>query len=170
MTLGLDINTNSTGYAVLDKEEKLVKYGYIDTSKEKDYFDKAAKFALQTADVFGELSFERIGVEDIIGKFASGKSSVKIIIALAQFNALASFQCFMLCKTKPEHINVNRARSLALGFSIPRGVNKKEFILKLVSEWYPEIEWPMMKRKKALAKQAYDISDAIIVAKAVLRL
>lgn len=170
IALGLDIATNSTGYAIIDDEDRLLKYGVIDTSKQKDYFEKSEVFALQIKVLTEEFSFDCIGIEDILSKFASGQSSIKTIIALARFNALASYICYLRCDFKPSHINVLRARSLALGHSVPRGVNSKDYVLKSVVDWYPDIELPRMKRKNALAKTANDICDAVIVGKAVLRL
>jgi len=169
MILGLDVSTNSTGYAVIDKEGKLLKYGFIDTSKEKDFFDKANIFALQMKNLSEEFCFEKIAIEEILGKFSGGRSSAKVIIALARFNALVSYKCFEYTEIKPVHINVLRARSLALGHSVPRGLSSKEYVLKKVIEWYPDIILPKMKRKDAIAKNAYDIADAVVIGKAMMR-
>jgi hypothetical protein len=170
--IGLDISTNTTGYSIMDEDEKLLKYGFIDTSKTKDWFEKTEIFTLQMKQLSEEFSVIKIGIEDILGKFSGGRTSAKTIISLARFNALASYKCYELFNLKPEHINVLRARKLAFGHSIPRnsGLNAKEYVLKRSVEWYPELILPKMKTKDKIAKEAYDITDSIIIAKAILRL
>ena len=167
--LGLDINTISTGFSVIDEEEKLLKYGVIDTSEQEDMYSKLDAFSLLIQPLSEEFCFEKIGVEDALGKFLAGKSNIKTIAALLRFNALASYKCYEIFEVKPRHLNVLRARSLALGHSIPRGLQSKIYVLEQVMKWYPDIELPKMKRKDDYAKTAFDICDSIIISKAILR-
>jgi len=165
--LGIDVATNTTGYAVVNEKKELLKYGIIDTSKQKDYFDKAEIFTLQLEQLVGEFCFDRIGIEEILSRFNAGHSSAKVVIALARFNALVSYKCYQLKGERPLHINVLTARKLVLG-KIPRSIKQKEYVLKFIQELYPNIELPRMKRKDVLSKDAYDIADAIVIALATL--
>jgi len=162
ISLGLDISTNCTGYALINENEELESYGYIDTSISNDLYEKIEIFENSIAKHIAKRP-DVIMIEDILSKFTKGRSSIKIIIALAKFNALASYKCYELSGNQPIHLNVLRSRNLALGHSVPRGVNSKEHILKYIIEKYPHIELPRMKKKDALAKQAYDICDAVIM-------
>ena len=51
---------------------------------------------------------------------------------------------------------------------MPRGVKSKNFILRRVAELHPEIksELPLMKTKPEFSKEAFDVADAIVVARA----
>ena len=167
MILGLDISTNCSGWVVMDSDKKIIDYGYINTSKCDTWIDKAKKFELEVVDILLKHEITKIGIEDIVSKFASGRSKASIIITLARFNGIASYIINQYSNIIPEHINVLRARNLA-ECKIPKSVNTKEFVLSKVMDWYPEIIWPKMKTKDKLAKQCYDIADSIIVARAIL--
>lgn len=171
--LGLDISTNCTGYTILNSNEDLIDYGFLDTSKEKDWFDKAQKFKFfLEEDIknkekdFGIINY--IAIEEMLSKFAGGMSSSKTIISLARFNGLASYFCYDVFKIKPMHINVLRARTLA-DCKVPRGIKSKEFILKKIKKMYPDIVFPKMKNKDKLAKQSYDIADSVVICKALIK-
>ena len=168
--LGLDCSTNCTGYTIINEEEELIKYGYIDTSKQEEWLDKTEIFTLQLKPMAEEFCFSAIGIEDILNKFVGGGSSAKTIISLARFNGLATYFCFQMTGVKPEHVNVLRARKLAMCHSVPRGINSKEYILKYICKLYPKIILPRMKRKDAIDKKAYDICDSVIIALAIKRL
>ena len=68
---------------------------------------------------------------------------------------------------EPDLLNVIRARNLA-ECKVPRGSNSKEYILKRVVELHPEVKTmlPLMKTKPEFAKEAFDVADAIVVARA----
>lgn len=157
---GLDISTTTVGYSSIDENESLLNYGYIDLSKEKGLYEKVALFE-QSLSAMPFPDF--IAAEDIMNRFMQGKSNIKVIIKLAQFNALACDRCITKFSIQPTMINVNTARRTVIG-KIPKGINSKQFVLEWIVDKYKDIKLPMMKRKDAIAKQAYDISDSIIIA------
>jgi Holliday junction resolvasome RuvABC endonuclease subunit len=168
VVLGLDISTNSTGYAIIDESLELIKYGFIDTSKEDNWLMKASKFLDEIETIVEGQKIDHVAIEELLSKFSGGKSSAKTIISLARFNGLATFFIYQLTEKLPEHINVLRCRSLA-DCKVPRGINSKDFVLDKVISWYPSIVMPRMKRKDDIAKNAYDIADAVVVARARLK-
>lgn len=164
---GLDISTSIVGYSSVDENGKLINYGHLNLSKVEGLYDKIEVFEQSlSAMPFSDI----VAVEDILTRFVSGKSSAKIIIKLAQFNALCCDRCYSKFGHEPLKINVTRARNLAMDGIPPRGVNTKEYVLEWVMRKYPHIEMPRMKRKDAIAKDAYDIADSIIVALALRKL
>ena len=106
-------------------------------------------------------------VEDIITKFIAGKSNIKTIIKLAGFNYVIQRKCYEIFGTQPSLLNVIRARNLA-ECKVPRGSNSKEYVLKKVCELHPEVPelLPLMKTRDEFAKEAFDVADAIVVARA----
>jgi len=95
-------------------------------------------------------------------------STSKTIISLARFNGLATFFCYEKYKIIPEHINVRRARNLA-GIKVPKGTQSKEFVLNSMTNRY-NLDWPQMKNKDSIAKQAYDMADGLVIAIALKRM
>jgi hypothetical protein len=76
----LDVNTNSTGYTVLDKESgKIIKAWFIDTKKQTTLTEKAliVKQTLQT--LYDENKGARwiVGLEDFILFFKGGSFVVE---------------------------------------------------------------------------------------------
>ena len=106
-------------------------------------------------------------IEDIITKFISGKSNIKTIITLAAFNAIIQRKCYEMLNKYPTMMNVIRARNLA-DCKVPRGTKSKDFILRRVIELHPEVKelLPLMKTKNEFSKEAYDVSDAVVIARA----
>ena len=168
MILGLDISTNTTGYCFMNEDKTLERVGYVDTSHGVDWLKKAEILQKELFEIIDEEKHVRaIVIEDIASKFSGGRSSAKTIIALARFNAVATYILYSNFEVVPIHYNVIKARNLA-GCKVPRGVNTKEFVLNRIMELYPEIVWPRMKKKDAIDKKAYDMADSVIVALAHL--
>ena len=163
--IGLDISTNKVGYGIINYDDlELIKYGCIDVSKQTDIFDKllaVKKILLQIKNY----NVDKVFIEDILNKFVSGKSTVKTIIKLAKFNALVSYECINILSREQIHLNVLHARKLAMGHSVPRGLNSKEYVLNKILEWYNDIILPKKKSGK-YDSSAFDICDAILIARA----
>lgn len=172
--LGLDISTSVVGYTILNENNEILECNYLDLSKEKDYYKKVDSFKNLLISIKLMHEIDHIGIEDIMSKFSSGKSSAKTIITLARFNGTASYVARDMFGVDPEHINVLRARKLAIGYnpnknSLADGEDVKEHIRKIFDKEY-NINWPMMIRKpEKHAKQTYDMVDSIVIAKAKLK-
>ena len=165
--VGFDISTNCTGYSVIDENRELLDYGFIDTSKGITFLDKADIFASSISGLKIHVGDKtRVAIEDVLSKFAGGRSTAKTIIALARFNGIASYILRTFFDDPPVHINVLRARNLA-ECKVPKNINSKEFVLSKAMEWYPQIQWPKMKTKDKLANSCFDIADSIIIARAL---
>jgi len=165
--VGFDISTSCSGYSIIDENENILDINYIKTDQDT-WIDKAFFFR-DSLNALTEEDVRMVAIEDIMSKFSSGMSSSKTIIALARFNALATFFCFEKWKMHPVHINVLRARNLA-GIKIPKGVNAKQHILHTISIIYQKIEWPKKKRIDAISDIAYDMADSVVISLAAKRM
>ncbi len=111
MYLGLDISTSIVGYCVLNSEtKKREKIGYIDLTKETDIYAKADKVMIELEDkVFNKYKLKEIIIEDAMGNFAIGKSKMQVIILLASFNGMVSYNIHKY-NIPMKHINVRTGR------------------------------------------------------------
>lgn len=168
--LGLDVSSTVVGYTVMNSEYDVEDIGWIPFKKDWTLIEKSLGFREIMMKLHEKFDIKRVAIEDILTKFIAGKSSIKTIITLSQFNMLAQYHVYEVFGIEPVLINVLRARNLS-ECKVPRGINSKEFVFNKVSQWYPEIEWPRMKRKKdKFAKECYDMADSCVVAKAVLKM
>ena len=167
--LGLDLSTFCCGFAVYNlSENKLETAGHIPLKNDKKMLDKQDKVCYILEEIRDSTnSIKHVVIEDIITKFISGKSNIKTIIKLAGFNHVIQRKCYEIFGMEPDLLNVIRARNLA-ECKVPRGSNSKEYILKRVVELHPEVKTllPLMKTKPEFAKEAFDVADAIVVARA----
>ena len=167
--LALDVSTFCTGYAIWNlNENKLETAGHVALKNKKDIHEKVNTM-FEVLDTLNENTdkITEVVIEDIITKFISGKSNIKTIITLAAFNAIIQRKCYEMLGKAPTMMNVIRARNLA-ECKVPRGENSKNFILRRVIELHPEIKplLPLMKTKNEFDKMAYDVADAVVVARA----
>jgi len=167
--LGLDVSTFCTGFSIWNlSENKFATAGYIPLKNVKDLHSRV-NVVFEVLDELNDNTDKivEIVIEDIITKFISGKSNIKTIITLAAFNAIIQRKCYEMLGKAPTMMNVIRARNLA-ECKVPRGENSKNFILRRVIELHPEIKplLPLMKTKNEFDKMAYDVADAVVVARA----
>ena len=167
--LGLDVSTFCTGFSIWNLEkDKLEKAGFIPLKKLDNWVEKVDEVCYTLEEIKKDIdSITHVAIEDILQKFIVGKSSIKTIITLAGFNYVIQRKCYEIYNITPVLYNVLRARNLA-DCSVPRGVKSKNFILRRVCELHPEIknQLPLMKTKPEFAKEAFDVADAIVVARA----
>ena len=176
--IGLDISTSCTGIAFMSLSGEIIKLDYCKpvgdslvekTNYFKKYFDKSWIDA-------GLPAPSKIYIEQNLQRFRRGFSSASVINTLARFNGMLSYVMYEHFEVEPTYINVNEGRKV-LGIKIPRGSDTKEEILGWCQQKYPNIEWPTKKLKSGPRKGlvildpcCYDISDALITAKAGLKL
>ena len=167
--LALDVSTFCTGYAIWNlNQNKLETAGHVALKNIKGLHEKV-NMMFEVLDTLNENTdkITEVVIEDIITKFISGKSNIKTIITLAAFNAIIQRKCYEMLNKYPTMMNVIRARNLA-DCKVPRGTKSKDFILRRVIELHPEIKelLPLMKTKNEFSKEAYDVSDAVVIARA----
>ena len=167
--LGLDLSTFCCGFCIWNlSENKFETAGHIPLKNYKNWLDKVDQVAYIIEEIKDNTnSIKHVVIEDIITKFISGKSNIKTIIKLAGFNHVIQRKCYELFGMEPCLLNVIRARNLA-ECKVPRGSNSKEYILRRVVELHPEVKTmlPLMKTRDEFAKEAFDVADAIVVARA----
>jgi hypothetical protein len=167
--LALDVSTFCTGYAIWNlNENKLETAGHVALKNKKDIHTKV-DMMFEVLDTLNKNTdkITEVVIEDIITKFISGKSNIKTIITLASFNAIIQRKCYEMLGKPPTMMNVIRGRNLA-DCKVPRGTKSKDFILRRIIELHPEVKplLPLMKTKPEFDKMAYDVADAIVVARA----
>jgi|TARA_R110000744_G_scaffold32112_2_gene75187 hypothetical protein len=179
MTLGIDVSTSITGFAVV-ADGQLLHYSSIDLRKYKSIFEKAnvlreylldiyENYQLDQSDAdfrFGESNYpiDNIYIEQPFTFFNSGGSSAKTMATLQRFNGMVSWIVYELFSMAPEYVLATQARKHC-GLKIPRGQKAKEVVLKHLLETEPafKIEYTSYGNPKP---ESYDRADAIIVARA----
>jgi|TARA_R110001583_G_scaffold32772_1_gene111311 hypothetical protein len=172
--LGLDISTSCTGWCLIDSiDSKLLKIGYIDLGKEKNFLAKAEIVKRELVSISQENDIKEIFIEENLQAFRPGFSSAKTLMTLARFNGIISYICVRDLKFEPQFINVNIARK-NLGLKIDR--KSKLTTKEQIFEWVKnrvEIDWPVKVLKsgprKGVTVQSpgcYDMADAYVIASA----
>jgi len=163
MILGLDISTSITGVCVLDGEEIVFNH-YVDTRKNKCFFEKTEKIQDFLKDIFEKHEIKYIFIEQSLQSFRSGFSSAKTLSSLSRFNGVVSWLCYEISGIKPEYIAAISARKLC-DIKVPRGVKAKEVVIKNLLD--NEKSFVVEYTKQGNIKQHfYDMADSIIIARA----
>lgn len=187
--LGLDVNTNSTGLAVVSEHGRVCRWGHIPTSQ------FASADVLHIGGVIDEfLSNVKavepdevqwvVGIEAFMRMFRSGRFHNAGIFQLAQLNGIVSFACWKRFNALPLHTHPSAARGF-FGLSAPTSTsskNKKNSIkhqvMNFLEQQEPELTraaqentegseaLPGFERMRtgALADSAFDIADAYVIA------
>lgn len=177
-TLGVDISTSITGFAVV-ADGVLVYYDSIDLRKHKGFFAKTVVIQKKILDIYemyqcnntpGEMSgnspypIEHIYIEQSLHMFMGGKSSAKTLSTLTRFNGVVSWLLYELFEIEPQFIGASTARKHA-GIKVPRGQKAKEVVLKFLLDNEPTFKIDYSKHGNP-KPESYDRADAIIVARA----
>ncbi len=177
MILGLDISTSCTGLTILDSDKNLIFCDYIDTSKFKSMYEKAAQIKKMFCKLNLDFEIKHIFVEENLQKFRPGFSSAKTLTTLSKFNGVVCYianESFKHLHSHPVNINVINARK-SLGMKIERekkcGVSTKEQVLRWVSTDCSKIKWPTKilksgprKGKEVYIPACYDMADSYVIA------
>ena len=106
--LGLDVSTNTVGYAYI-KNKKILDMGFIDISKQDTFKDKAYH-AMEILDDNQHMEkTDKIVVEDSLSGFMGGRTRMQTIIKLAKFNAVFCFVMEWRYDISVELVNPNTA-------------------------------------------------------------
>jgi hypothetical protein len=135
--LGLDINTSSTGYAVLDIASStsssseadaaaavLLEWGRICTKKADDVLDGGLEITAQLSDIKQRCCSSSgdapwiVGVEDFAKSFTTGRFHTRSLFKLAQLNGIVKFGCLQTFAVKPDAWHPTSARAF---YGLKRG-------------------------------------------------
>lgn len=169
MILGLDVSTSCTGWAVVNKFnhlDGLVAYGAIKLKSKKlvDMLDKADEMERQLQIICETYDITEIYIEEILNKFAAGKSTAKVIATLAKFNGIVTYISKNVFKIKPKHIAFVTARS-KIGIRAPKGSKMKEIVMAHCLASEPTFS-VVRTKKNNIQTEFYDMADAIVIARA----
>jgi hypothetical protein len=173
MILGLDVSTSITGVSVVDKNGEILFYEAWDM-RNKRYFptlwDKAdfIENKLRELKVRKKFIIEKIYVEQSLQAFRPGLSSAKTILTLAKFNGIVSYLARRVYEMEPEYVGASSARKLC-GIKVERGKKAKEVVLQHILDTEPKFKISYTSHGNP-KPGSYDMSDAIIVARAGLKL
>ncbi|KDO19969.1 hypothetical protein SPRG_13074 [Saprolegnia parasitica CBS 223.65] len=167
--LGLDINTNTTGYVVLNERGRLADAGHVSTkhlSSESQILDIGVDIAstLQRLHSTSETLPWVVGIEDFLKTYAGGRFHTKGLFQLAQLNGLVSYSCYTTFGARPQHVHPTTARAL-FRLAKPKDTNKqrKDAIKHIVLDFALAME-PALVRPEAPASFKYDVADAYVIA------
>ena len=150
--------------------------GYINLSKHKGLFNKAAQIQTALLKVNQKYDIDHVVVEENLQAFRPGLSSAKTLMTLAQFNGVVSWICHDSMSVPVHRMNVNTARK-TIGLKIDRksSLTTKEQVLRYVSSIEEKITWPTkivsrgkFKGTTRVISEAYDMADAYVVGKSFL--
>tara|TARA_Y100000310_G_scaffold85900_1_gene82713 strand:- start:3613 stop:4182 length:570 start_codon:yes stop_codon:yes gene_type:complete len=179
ISLGLDVSTSCTGWAIFDESGKFSDMGTIVLSKIPDLYEKAQKVRDSLQDILSKNKVDSIYIEENLQSFRAGFSSARTLSTLSRFNGMVSLISYEVFSVKPEHINVNAARK-SLGIKLVRkkdgGAPTKEQVLNWVDNDLRFIKssylWPLKvlrggprKGQEILDPVAYDMADAYVICK-----
>ena len=173
MILGLDVSTSITGVSVVDKNGEILFYEAWDM-RNKRYFptlwDKAdfIENKLRELKVRKKFIIEKIYIEQSLQAFRPGLSSAKTILTLAKFNGIVSYLARRVYEMDPEYVGASSARKLC-GIKVERGKKAKEVVLQHILDTEPKFKIGYTSHGNP-KPGSYDMSDAIIVARAGLKL
>lgn len=131
--LGLDLNTSSTGYAVLCERGRVREWGHVPTAQlpSADVLGIARAVDTALADVHARVSADctdpvdwRVGIEDFMRTYRFGRFHTKGIFQLAQLNGVVSYACWRRFSgdAQPVHTHPSAARGF---FGIAATTTKK---------------------------------------------
>ena len=168
--LGLDISTSCTGICILDQDKQLVLLDNIRLDKCTDFFEKCVEVKKYLDDLKTDHLIQYIFIEQDLQAFRPGLSSAATINTLARFNGAVTFMAYQTFMTRPDLINVTKARS-AVGIKINHK-DKSKTTKEKIFDWVSgdiEFDWPK-KKTGAVKTSCYDMSDAYVICSAGINL
>lgn len=158
--LGLDINTNSTGFAVITEHGRLCQWGHVSTAHIPSSDILGIAHAIDTAlgDVHSRVVKEtgggdveqlswHVGIEDFMRMYRFGRFHNKGIFQLAQLNGIVSYTCWQRFggNVTPTHTHPSAARAfLGIAASKKKAGAKgesdiKEQVMAFVQQQEPQL-------------------------------
>ena len=169
VVLGLDVSTNTIGYAFTENK-KILDMGFIDISKQKTIKDKAYQALEMLDDNMHIDKTEKIIVEDSLSGFASGFTSMQTIIKLSKFNAVMCFVLEWKYDIEIELINPNTARKAVFGKARIKGKPAKEYVKEQVEKRFKPNGFIKINKRGNPDKRNIDAYDALVCAMSSLKM
>ena len=172
---GWDISTSIIGVTTLTDSGSFVESAFLDLRKcDKGLIDKTHEAECLIglyARSWGQWDNVHY-VEDRLGNFSKGLTSLQTLMTLAAFNSSVSYVIwreFNACegKTSVVHLHLMTIKSMMKkqGLVIPKGANKKALTLEWVSLREPD--FPVTLNKNGNPQPyCFDMADSYVVAKA----
>ncbi len=178
LVMALDISTSNIGLAMFDEVGEFLSVKHIAMDVDKDV--KVENRYLPKANIFKEFIQEykskniiAIIIEDPLG------SSNNIFTAnlLIKFNGILSYILHQELNVIPQYVTVHNWRKELCPefvridrnrkgeikkevFSIPKEIDKKDYVFEKIKEKYPQISW-LVNKKGVPSKENYDMADSI---------
>jgi len=161
VTLGLDVSTNTVGYAFTE-DKSILDMGFINISKQKTIKDKAYR-VIEELDINKHTDdIDRIVVEDSLSGFAGGMTRMQTIIKLAKINAVMAFILEWKYQVTVELVNPNTVRKQVFGKARVKGIKAKDYVKQKVEEMFDTEEWCTITTRGNWSKQNLDMYDALV--------
>ena len=175
MILGLDASTSTVGICILDTNGAIVQNYYLKLDKQKELCTKGDTLRTELQDIKKKYKIQSVYIEDYAQKMSRGTSSAQTITRLAAWNGICQYLSYDIFGVQPEMLNVARARkSLSIKTQSKKKAGKD--VKEQVFEWvtaHLDAKWPTKilqsgprKGTEVIVKEAYDMADAWVVAKA----
>lgn len=170
--LGLDISTQTIGYAVVESDDRsIVELGHISLKNVEGLFNKVDYVVPKIAGLITGHAVSKAYVEEAVQMFTKGMSSAQTILTLAKFNALISYHvrnhlgdanitwvkpgearktCGLVMTTKAKAGGASQKEQTFSQLTAPNGL-------------LSHITWEMTKTGK-VKPESYDRADAFVVA------
>ncbi|KAF0689724.1 Aste57867_18835 [Aphanomyces stellatus] len=172
--LGLDINTNSTGYAVLNQAGRLESYGHVSTKhlqSDTQMLDIGVAIAarlkqLETDHHASSGVAWHVGIEDFLRTFSGGNFHTKGLFQLAQLNGLVSYCALTTFGVPPVHVHPTAARAF-FALQVPsdaKPLKKKKDAIKHIVHAHLLASEPALDMGRLAVTVQQDIADAYVVA------
>lgn len=173
-SLALDISTTCIGVSVLREDGILTHMSYIKLDKIKgvddnDTFFLKAKHFQDYIRQFKASSITTICIEDPLQAGNNQFTANKLI----RFNGVCSFILLEELGIQPTYLTVHDIRRTLCPeflrtekgkqiFFIPKNIDKKEYIWKIIDKTYPGQNW-IVDKKGVLKKENFDMSDSVAI-------
>ena len=169
MILGIDVSTSITGFAIIDKDGKILFSEASDLRRDKTFFSKCLTIRTKILDILEAYSdkVEHIYIEQPFTFFNSEGSSGKTMAALQRFNGVVSWMVYECFEIEPQYLGATQARKL-VGIKVPRGEKAKKVVMEHLLATEPDfkIEYTHKGNPKP---QEFDRADALVIARAGLK-
>ncbi|KAK8803533.1 hypothetical protein WA158_001227 [Blastocystis sp. Blastoise] len=164
--LGFDLSSHSTGYTILDSKDHLVEYGLLTPEKSiyGDSLEIADYYTHQIKDLKKKYNKVKwvISIEMFMKTYNVGMFQTKNLFLLADINAIVTYNCWHLFKSKPILVHPSSARSV-LGIKAAGDRSKTKLsVIQYVQLREPSMCLPI--DRKTDFDSSSDIADSYIIA------
>lgn len=182
VVLGLDVSTSCVGVCVLHAETgNYISLFPIKLDPKTSFYEKISCVLQNLNIVVGprtNYTVENIYVEEPLQRFTPGRSSIKTIILLAQFNAIICYELRKMFIVDPILINVRTARkNLDIKIDYKSTTPTKQQVFEEIKSRYPFFPWVHHVAKSGKNKGSivyhrnnYDLADSYVVAAAGMKI